>query len=437
MFDTLTQFHHWLASRGHANDYRVNLVPLDAMDGWHTHPETGNLHHRSGQFFSIVGVRASTASRAPITWSQPIIRQPEIGILGIIAKRMGGVRYLLMQAKMEPGNINVLQLSPTVQATRSNFTRVHRGNAVPYLDYFRTPHHGRPIFDSLQSEQGSWFLGKRNRNMIVEVDDDVPVLPDFCWLSVEQLAELIRIPNLVNMDSRTVLSGIPFLTGDSARSGRARHSLGDILSWFTEVKSRNHLDRTLVPLNRLPEWERGPDAIRRRDGRYFSVIGVDVQASNREVRRWSQPMFQPAGQGVIAFLGRHFDDVFHVLVHARTETGTTDIVEMGPTVACIPSNYAEGTNAVRPRYLDIVTRASAAQILVDVVHSEEGGRFYHAESRYLVVVDDDLPVEVPHDYCWMTIDQLTGFTRYSNHVNVGARCLLSCMTDLIPQEATS
>ena len=82
--------------------------------------------------------------------------------------------------------------------------------------------------------------------------------------------------------------------------------------------------------------------------------------------------------------------------------------------------------------------APAPAVLVDVVHSEEGGRFYHAENRYLVVdAGEEFPLDVPPDYCWMTIAQLTGFIRYGNHVNVGARCLLSCMTDLVAQEVAA
>ena len=34
-----------------------------------------------------------------------------------------------MQAKVEPGNINSIQLSPTLQATRSNYTKAHGGIA--------------------------------------------------------------------------------------------------------------------------------------------------------------------------------------------------------------------------------------------------------------------------------------------------------------------
>ncbi|SDZ36671.1 oxidase EvaA, partial [Amycolatopsis xylanica] len=369
-------------------------------------------------------------------WTQPIILQPEIGILGILVKVFDGVVHCLMQAKMEPGNINLLQLSPTVQATRSNYTRVHQGNPVPYLEHFVAPRAGRTVIDALQSEQGSWFLDKRNRNIIVEAAGDVAVREDFCWLSLGQIAELLKVPNLVNMDSRTVLSGMPFfLQGNfvdrvaSPESG-SRHSVEQLLSWFTEVKSHYRLERRLVPLAEVRDWVRSADRVEHEEGRYFTVIGVDVSASNREVSQWSQPMFEPVGRGLIGFLGRNIDGVFHILVHARTEAGTHDVVEMAPTLSCIPNSY-RGLGAERkPRYLDFFDAASPSKILVDVVHSEEGGRFYHAENRYLVVdAGEDFDLDVPDDYCWMTMDQLSGFVLYGNHVNVAARCLLSCMVD--------
>ena len=58
-------------------------------------------------------------------WDQPIIIQNEKGILGILKDSVKN-KYLL-QAKVEPGNKNRLQLSPTVQATKSNYQRVHGG----------------------------------------------------------------------------------------------------------------------------------------------------------------------------------------------------------------------------------------------------------------------------------------------------------------------
>ncbi|MER7013295.1 NDP-hexose 2,3-dehydratase family protein [Saccharopolyspora sp. NPDC000359] len=430
MFRDTSAFHDWFADRGRENAYRVTRTPLDRLDGWHFDTGTTNLVHRSGRFYSIEGLEVSTDHREVETWTQPIILQPEIGILGILVKEFDGVPHCLMQAKMEPGNVNVLQLSPTVQATRSNYTRVHQGNAVPYLEYFVAPRRGRVVFDALQSEQGSWFLNKRNRNMIVEVTEDVELRDDFCWLTFEQLGELLREDNLVNMDSRTVLSGLPFLDrpGGAEFGGPAAHHTEELLSWFTEARSRYRLDRRTLPLAQVRGWVRDDELIRHESGRYFEVVGVDVQASNREVTSWSQPMIKPSDRGVIAFLARWIDGTFHVLVQARTEAGTSDVVEMSPTVNCIPSNYRGSPVSQRPRYLDQVLMAPASKVLLDVVHSEEGGRFYHAENRYLVVeVDEDFPVEVPADFVWMTPEQLVGFVRYGNYVNVAARCLLTCM----------
>lgn len=440
MFHDLTEFYGWFAERNQENEYEVTKTPLDMMDGWHIHDQTGDVEHRSGKFFSIRGLEVCTDHRDTTSWSQPIIIQPEIGILGIVVKVANGTVYCLMQAKMEPGNINLLQLSPTVQATRSNYTRVHQGSPVPYLDHFMAPRSGRAAFDALQSEQGSWFLHKRNRNMIVEVTEELPLLDNFCWLSLGQIATLMRVPNLVNMDARTVLSGIPFffaevgrgragpLSTDLEPGGSPLHSVEQLLSWFTEIKSRYYLTRREMPLSGLPHWVRSSGEIVHEEKRYFSVVGVNVQASSREVSHWSQPMLEPVDRGVIGFLGRRIAGVFHVLVQARTEAGTHDVVEMSPTVNCIPANYVGTPAERRPSYLDEFLRASPSSTLVDVVHSEEGGRFFHAENRYLVVdVGEDFDLDVPDDFCWMTVSQVTCFIRYGNHVNVAARCLLSCL----------
>ncbi|MEV0074164.1 MULTISPECIES: NDP-hexose 2,3-dehydratase family protein [unclassified Amycolatopsis] len=432
MFADLTEFHDWFLERRRAHEYQVTPRPLDQLDGWSADGETGDITHRSGKFFAVRGIHVETNRRAIGSWSQPIILQPEIGLLGIMVTVVDGEVHCLMQAKMEPGNINLLQLSPTVQATRSNYTQVHGGSRVPYLDYFMRPRADRTVFDALQSEQGSWFLAKRNRNVIVQIESPITPGEEFCWLSLPQIADLLAEPNLVNMDARTVLSGMPFI-GVATRNGRdgargSRYSDEEVLSWFTEVKTNAHLDRRLLPLAQIPGWQLRDGIINRPDGKHFTVLGVHVRASSREVAEWSQPMIKPVNRGIIAFLGRFIDGVFHVLVCARTEAGTSDLVEMAPTVSCIPDSFHDEPPERRPRYLDLVQSAAPDRILVDAVHSEEGGRFYHAENRYLVIdVGEEFDLDAPPDYCWTTPEQLTGFVRYGNHVNVAARCLLSCM----------
>lgn len=439
-------FHDWFTQRKNTNDYHVTQVPFDQLSGWRFQPDTGNLTHDSGRFFTIEGLAIHTDHHEHTHWTQPIIRQPEIGILGILVKEFNGILHCLVQAKMEPGNINLTQLSPTIQATRSNYTRVHNGKPTPYLEYFTAPWRGRVLVDVLQSEQGAWFLHKRNRNIVIETTDDVPLHDDFCWLTLAQLHELLHHNNLVNMDTRTVLSGIPYaapvdrpsqLDEDSFRGSLLRsltkrkgalHELPALLSWFTEAKTERTLDQQRIPLNQVRNWHATDKHISRPDGKYFTVIGVDVQATNREVAHWTQPMLAPVGQGLLAFLAKRIDGVLHILVQARTQAGTFDVIEMAPTVHCTPDNYA---GAEPPPYLQHVLEAPPEAIKHDVLHSEEGGRFHHAENRYMVVeVGDDFPVEVPPDFIWMTARQATSLVRYSNYFNVEARSLLTCLHTL-------
>lgn len=418
-------FTRWLDERRRAHRFQVDRIPFAELDGWSFDDATGNLVHRSGRFFTVEGLHVTTDSGPHREWHQPIIKQPEVGILGILVKEFDGVPHFLMQAKMEPGNRNLLQLSPTVQATRSNYTKVHKGADVKYIEYFTRPGRGRVLADVLQSEHGSWFLHKSNRNMIVEAVGEVPLYDDFCWLTLGQIGELLRLDNVVNMDARTVLACAPLPDGDTG----ALHSDTELLSWFTAERSRHDVRARRIPLDRVAGWRRGERSIDHEAGRYFRVVAVAVQAGSREVTGWTQPLFEPVGLGVTAFLVRRVEGVPHVLVHARVEGGFLDTVELGPTVQYTPDNHAHLTGEDRPPFLDQVLGADPSRVLYEAVHSEEGGRFLNAESRYLLVEadEDQAPLDAPPGYRWATPGQLTSLVRHGHYLNVQARTLLACL----------
>lgn len=450
------EFHRWLRHRRAVDRARVRRIALDDLSGWRTEPGTGDLVHDSGRFFSVQGLAVDHPGGPVPHWTQPIINQPEIGILGILVREIGGVLHCLMQAKNEPGNHNGVQLSPTVQATRSNYTRVHRGRPVPYLEYFQDRGRHHVVADVLQSEQGSWFYRKRNRNMVVEVDEDVPLHEGFCWLTVGQLHRLLGEGDVVNMDARTVLSCLPFSGGDLADAleagtgpapasparafgssiiascgGRhgAVHGIEDVLSWITDRRSLAEVRTTPMPLARVTGWTRGPRAITHDAGLFFTVIGVAVEVAHREVARWTQPMIAPCRTGVAAFLVRRVQGVLHVLVRAEVEPGYVDVVELGPTVHCTPANYDALPAEARPPFLDAVLAAAPERVRFDAVLSEEGGRFHHARTRYVVVEAEEIE-EVGPDYRWLTLHQLVGLLQHSHYLNVQARTLIACLHGL-------
>ena len=436
-------FDAWFAACRSATLFRVDRIPFAELDGWSFEDSTGNLVHRSGRFFSIEGLHVTIdRGETRSDWCQPIIRQPEVGILGILVKEFDGVLHCLLQAKMEPGNPNLLQLSPTVQATRSNYTKVHLGADVKYLDYFVRPAQGRVLADVLQPEHGGWFYRKANRNMIVEVFDDVPVENNFCWLTLGQIARLLHQDNMINMDSRTVLSCAPSGAVDvgdradcftaalvrSLHENWALHSDVEVLSWFTAERSRYSISAERIPLRDVPDWTRGASSIREKNGRWFSVVAVSVHAGNREVTSWAQPLIEPRGQGVVAFVARVIGGVLHVLILARAEGGSLD-AELAPTVQRIPADCTDMPAAEPPPFLDYVLSADRDRIHYEAVHSEEGGRFLCALSRYLIVeaTEYEAPLVPPPGFCWVTPGQLTTLVRHGHHVNVQARTLLACL----------
>jgi oxidase EvaA len=407
----------WMDKRARANDFSVQRVPFAELANWDFDPDTGNLGHRSGRFFSVHGVRATVRDAAVPTWDQPIIDQPEAAILGILAKEFDGVLHFLMQAKMEPGNCNLVQLSPTVQATPSNLTRVHGGSAVKYAEYFVELDRVRVLADVLQSEHGAWFFRKANRNLIVETDEDVPLLDDFRWLTLGEIGELLRHDNVINMDSRTVLGCAPAAAADVP----SRAAVRGLVSWLTEIRARGTLRATPVPLTGTAGWRRDDMSIRHVSGRYFSIVATTIRAASREVGSWSQPLLEPHGLGVNAFLMCERGGVPHVLVQAKPECGLQHGVELAPTVQAIPENYPDG----RPRFLDEVLAADPARIRFGTVLSEEGGRFLNAVSRYLVVETGDFAA--PPGFRWVTRGELSALVEHSNYVNVQARTLLAAL----------
>ncbi|WP_261808375.1 NDP-hexose 2,3-dehydratase family protein [Nonomuraea sp. C10] len=437
----------WLAEIAGHTFMQATRVPLDELTGWREDPETGDIRHRSGRFFTVEGLDVRHPAGPVTSWTQPIINQPEAGILGILLKRVDGVPYLLMQAKNEPGNVGGPQLSPTVQATRSNYTRVHEGRRVPYLGFFREPR-GRVLVDVRQSEQGAWFYRKRNRNMVVEVAAHVPATEGFRWMPLRHVHELLAVPDLVNMDARTVLACLPPQGG--ARDGdegfgalvarsrvpgrRAAHGMGEILSWLSGLRSTTDIQARPLALGRLRGWRRAGGRIAHDTGRFFEVIGVRVRAHGREVGGWDQPMIAPVGTGVVAFLVMRIGGVLHALAHARADPGYTDVVELAPTVQCTPGNYDHLPPRARPPLLTEVLAARPDSVRFDTVLSEEGGRFYRARNRYLVVETDEDPLPGHPDFRWLALHQLDELLRHSYYLNVEARTLVACLHGLTRDE---
>ena len=434
-FNNTAEVLAWIQEQNRKISVNVQRIPFAAIAPEWQFDADGNLRHRTGRFFSIEGIRVQTNYGYVPEWEQPIINQPEIGYLGIITKEINGILYFLLQAKIEPGNVNNVQLSPTLQATKSNYSQVHQGRKPLYLEYFQNAKPQQVLLDQLQSEQGARFLRKRNRNIIIKVDEDVPMYDNFIWLTLAQIKALASIDNVVNMDTRTVISGIPLkIDGDielpnvwcasMLSEEQPYHNLTEIISWLTSLKCRYDLNVTSIPLNQVNNWHTTADAIEHEKGKFFRVIAAQVEINNREVKTWCQPLIAPVQQGLTAFIVKKINDTYHFLVQGKVESGNFDTVEMAPTVQCITDQYV--THEDQP-YVDYVLRARPEQIKIDTLQSEEGGRFYQEQNRNLIVeADEAFPTGTLLDnYIWVSYQQLMLFLHFNNYLNIQSRSLLS------------
>lgn len=423
----------------------IEKVKFDYDGFWFYDESDGFIRNRKNSFFQLAGHREERDG--VVVKEQPIILQNEIGYLGILCKKIDGELNFLMQAKVEPGNVNTIQISPTIQATKSNFTAKHGGKKRAYLEYFVNEKKHTVVVDQIQSEQSSRFYKKRNRNILLLVDSEEQIeeLPSHRWMTLGQIKELMKIDNLVNMDTRTVLSCIPFFEGKfDAEEKEQIKSLFKDEALYRSIFECNSLDQMhrlfctindckmyeeknvqLVPLKSLQTWNVTENEIVHQDKYDFKVVYCNIEIEGREVEAWQQPLVEACGNLLIGLFTTIENGVRKFLVKVRPEIGCFDTAELGPTVQHEPTNM-ESLDAIETLFDKKLKEANG--ILKDVFLSEEGGRFYHEQNRNVIIEIEPQEIEeLPEEYAWVDYYTLSAMIQFNNFVNIQLRNLLSLL----------
>lgn len=200
----------WLERQRGTVQFHAELIGLKEARGWHQDEVTGNVVHESGAFFSIECARTTSSNQREVnSWDQPIYNQKEGGILALLCKHQNRKISFLLNAKAEPGNIGILQLAPTLQATWSNLNKAHKGKSPPFADVLLGKTSARVVYKALHNEEGGRFWRKSNSNEIyllnpaqnIEFDEN-----KFIWASLSQIKALALLDNLLNPFVKTIIS---------------------------------------------------------------------------------------------------------------------------------------------------------------------------------------------------------------------------------------
>ena len=188
----------------------------------------------------------------------------------------------------------------------------------------------------------------------------------------------------------------------------------------------NSIERQMVPLNQLVDWEISDYGIRCKKEANFEVRYYDIEINGREVHKWIQPLFKAKGSALFGLITRVNDrGIREFLVSTAPEIGSFDGMELGPTVYLEANELATKNNEVVNLFMKMLENKE--NVLVDVILSEEGGRFYHEENRNIVV---DIPNDMNIDadgYFWIDLKTLYKLTQINNCLNIQLRNLMSLL----------
>ncbi len=212
VFGNINETKKWFRKIRKSNQMKIKKFDISKLDQWKINKK--KIYHASNDFFKIEGIRTFTQIRESNQnyWDQPIITQVgyDGGILGLIRKKIFGNPHYLCEAKFEPGNYKLVQISPSLQATFSNINKAHNGRSPYFYDLFINKKNNHKIlFDSWTSEDGGRFLKKRNRSILIEVPHNYKIkIPNnnFRWLSLFQIKALLKENAWINPHLRGIIA---------------------------------------------------------------------------------------------------------------------------------------------------------------------------------------------------------------------------------------
>jgi dTDP-4-dehydro-6-deoxy-alpha-D-glucopyranose 2,3-dehydratase len=412
------KFVEWFNKQKKINNIVTKVVNLEKLDKWKS--DNYKISHISNKFFKIVGIRV-ISNFFKKNWDQPIIVQNELGILGII--KNSNNKYLL-QAKVEPGNINKLQLSPTVQATKSNYKRVHGGKKVPYIDFFLKSKKNKFID---QSEQGFRYLYKFNSNSLIDIKKKIKIKKNFFWFSVRDLIYLIKKKNIINMDTLSVLSShikknnldFPLITNKKLKS------------WIFKNDKKYFLKCTIISLQKLKGWIYNQKEIIHKKKKHFSIIGVNIKTNEREISTWSQPIVKGKDKAFAGYIIKKFNNTNHYLCRYILKPGLKKSAITCSVNTSDIKNYKTDNNLInfQKKLLNKIFLNSKYKTnkIFDNILSDEGGRFFHCQIRYVAtLINEDFNFKLPKTYIWISQNQMIEMIK-KKKIDIEARLLFGCI----------
>ncbi len=126
--DLADQLLAFLKETSNISQYKIERINLNSQTQWSI--QNGILSHKSKGFFHVTGLIDKNRKE------NVVLYQPQSALTGLAIHRSKEKVYILVQARVEPGNTGLAQFGPTIQSTPGNYMRMHGGKKLRISNCF-------------------------------------------------------------------------------------------------------------------------------------------------------------------------------------------------------------------------------------------------------------------------------------------------------------
>lgn len=405
-----TELKDFLASTLETSQFKLEKIKFSDQESWGY--KDGSLSHVSNGFFHVAGVRHQVTKEEHLA-----LYQPQGALTGLALFQDENDIYVLLQARVEPGNTGVAQYGPTIQSTPANYLCMHGGKKTSYVELFTGFH---PKVNSLghteQLDLGKRYFQKTKSHHYLLLDEPVHTEENMIWASLSVILETALEDNFLNADLRSLLSVFDWdlLIGKQYYATQQEESAKLSLLFDNDLGRK---DWAFTPLDSLVKWNATDDGIVDQENTGIWVDLFKVSCKNREVAAWSQPLLCCKDMGHVKLLMREQNGQMEFLVAVRPEFGVS------------------GEKSVLPSYVIYPGEAKSlpkieGQVLAEMVQCEEGGRFLENNNLYQVILVEET-YKADEEQVWINARMLKSILKSSCKASFQLRCISSLILNYL------
>jgi len=392
-------------------NFALNRINFDDQSDWRI--VSGRLSHKSKGFFSINGLSASTQQQEVL-----ILFQPQSAVTGILICLIDGEIFILVQARIEPGNTGIIQLGPSVQSTPANFLRLHGGKSTAYLDFLYGANDQVKSFHATNHiDLGKLYYQKTKWLNYALIDEPIKTEPGFIWASLKALIDVANDDYLINTDLRSLLAVFDW---DSFTYPHLDpiHCNGDILKYLLNQRDHIQCRYQFVDIDKSDSFHITNQSISARYEAGLDIGMYEVKTKYREVNHWIQPLWGAQTMGLALLLCRDHPSGtgYEYLISIKQEIGISGSLSIGPSYLIYPNEEVDPA------------LKQTGETLYHFKQSDEGGRFIKHEYLFRVA-KTAADIEVADNQFWLSAQELKQILGLPNLASIQLRNICAVLVE--------